>query len=101
LQRDQSAGCIFIDCVYCDTAAPQKNIMENSALRIYHSCDHHWEQSPDRADSFLYHLWGEKVLQWSWHIALGYVQIIFAFAIFLVIGKIFSESDRKLAEEQQ
>ena len=50
---------------------------------------------------FLYHLWGEKVLLGSWHIALGYVQIIFAFAIFLVIGKIFSESDRKLAEEQQ
>lgn len=50
---------------------------------------------------FLYHLWGETVLQGSWHIALGYVQIIFAFAIFLVIGKIFSESDRKPAEKQQ
>ena len=49
----------------------------------------------------LYRLWGEIVLQNTWHIALGYAQIIFALTIFLVIGTVFSVPDEKKAEEKQ
>ena len=45
-----------------------------------------------------YRLWGEVVLQNTWHIALGYVQIVFALLIFLAIGRLF-RFDEKTAEE--
>jgi exosortase/archaeosortase family protein len=48
----------------------------------------------------LYRMYGEQVLLGSWHIALGYVQIIFALVIFLGIGRIFAVSDPLTAEEQ-
>jgi exosortase len=41
---------------------------------------------------------GEAVLDNSWHIALGYVQIFFAFIIFLVIGRIFRWGSEKKGE---
>ena len=43
----------------------------------------------------LYKLWGETVLQNTWHMALGYVQIIFALAIFLAVGWLFAATDGK------
>ena len=49
----------------------------------------------------LYRLWGEIVLQNTWHIALGYAQIIFALVIFLVIGTVFSIPNEKKAEEKR
>ena len=49
----------------------------------------------------LYRLWGEAVLQNIWHVMLGYVQIIFALAIFLAVGKIFAVPDEKKTEDQQ
>ncbi|MBQ7394781.1 MAG: exosortase/archaeosortase family protein [Lentisphaeria bacterium] len=49
----------------------------------------------------LYQQLGEVVLQGNWHIALGYVQIVLAFLIFIAIGKIFTESDGKTEEERQ
>ena len=48
----------------------------------------------------LYHVWGEVVLHGNWHTALGYVQIISAFALYLVIGMIFSDSDGEQTEEK-
>jgi exosortase len=41
----------------------------------------------------LYRWYGEVVLQNTWHIALGYVQIGLALLIFLAVGKIFAFSD--------
>lgn len=49
----------------------------------------------------LYQQWGESVLQNTWHVALGYVQIIFALVIFLAVGKIFSSSGNTRAEDQK
>ena len=49
----------------------------------------------------LYKMWGEAVLQNSWHVALGYVQIILALAVFLTIGKIFLIPVDKTAEVQK
>ena len=49
----------------------------------------------------LYKLWGEVVLQNSWHTALGYVQIILALIIFLVAGKIFSVSNTQTEEAEK
>ena len=49
----------------------------------------------------LYKQLGEVVLQNTWHIALGYVQIILALLLFVVIGKLFAVPDRKNAEEKQ
>ena len=43
----------------------------------------------------LFHFLGNTVLQDFWHIALGYVQIIFAILLFLAIGKVFSDTDSK------
>ena len=43
----------------------------------------------------LYQFMGTAVLQNNWHTALGYLQIVFALAIFLALGKIF----RYAAEE--
>ena len=37
----------------------------------------------------LYRQIGETVLYNNWHVALGYVQIVLAFVIFLAIGKVF------------
>ena len=48
----------------------------------------------------LYKMWGEAVLANSWHTALGYVQIVFALIFFLIIGKIFSFSEKKTTEEE-
>ena len=47
---------------------------------------------------FLYKLLGETVLLNSWHTALGYVQIVLAFIIFLAAGKIFSLGNTQTAE---
>jgi len=49
----------------------------------------------------LYKLWGESVLQNTWHVCLGYVQIIFALAIFLAVGMIFAAADGKNKEDKQ
>ena len=49
----------------------------------------------------LYTLWGEVVLQNTWHTVLGYVQIIIALLFFLAVGKIFTDSDSKAGEEKQ
>jgi exosortase/archaeosortase family protein len=48
----------------------------------------------------LYQVLGETVLQNTWHIALGYVQIILAFLIFLVIGKLFRTVSVEIAENK-
>ena len=48
---------------------------------------------------WLYKGMGEIVLQNSWHTVLGYVQIIFALLIFLLVGRIFIFADTKEAEE--
>ena len=45
-----------------------------------------------------YQIWGEVVLQNSWHTALGYVQLILAVLIFLGIGLIFAAADKKTTE---
>jgi exosortase/archaeosortase family protein len=47
----------------------------------------------------LYRLWGETVLQNSWHVALGYGQIVLALIIFLAVGKIFYSDADKTEEE--
>ncbi|MBQ7395341.1 MAG: exosortase/archaeosortase family protein [Lentisphaeria bacterium] len=49
----------------------------------------------------LFRIWGECVLQDSWHTALGYVQIILAFAIFLAAGRIFSADNGKEKEQEK
>lgn len=48
----------------------------------------------------LYRWYGEVVLQNTWHIALGYVQIGLALLIFLAVGKIFAVSDTPEKEER-
>ena len=48
----------------------------------------------------LFHIWGGCILLGTWHIVLGYVQIVFAILIFLVFGKIFSVPDRKQEGER-
>lgn len=48
----------------------------------------------------LYRILGEKVFENTWHIALGYSQIIFALLIFLAIGSVFSIADSKTTEEK-
>ena len=48
----------------------------------------------------LYQCLGETVLENTWHTALGYTQIVFALLIFLGIGKIFNNADKKTMEEQ-
>ena len=47
----------------------------------------------------LYKSLGMEVLQDTWHIGLGYVQIVFALLIFLLIGRIFRIDDEELSEE--
>lgn len=47
---------------------------------------------------WLYRGMGEKVLLDSWHVALGYVQIIVALIIFLAIGRFFREENGKNPE---
>ena len=49
----------------------------------------------------LFRLLGDVVLQNTWHIALGYVQIIFAVIIFLAFGKVFSDPDSHKTEESK
>ena len=46
----------------------------------------------------LYRWFGESVLADTWHIALGYVQIVLALIIFLLIGKIFQIASTKSEE---
>ena len=48
----------------------------------------------------LYKVLGETVLENSWHIGLGYSQIIFAFIIFLAIGFLFSSAQPKVVEDK-
>lgn len=49
----------------------------------------------------LYRQLGEVVLQNTWHIALGYVQIILALVLFVGVGKLLAVPDGKNAEEKQ
>lgn len=49
----------------------------------------------------LYRVWGETVLQNTWHILLGYSQIILALLIFLVIGKLFRLGTDEKTEVQK
>ena len=49
----------------------------------------------------LYKVLGESVLQNTWHVGLGYVQIALAMLIFIAVGKIFAVPDGKAAEEKQ
>lgn len=53
------------------------------------------------ATVLLFRLWGETILQNTWHMALGYVQIVLALAIFLGIGKLFSALDGKIREAEK
>ena len=48
----------------------------------------------------LFFLWGEAVLQNTWHTVLGYVQVVVALLFFIAIGKIFSVSDSGDKEEK-
>ena len=48
----------------------------------------------------LFLMWGEGVLTGAWHVALGYVQILFALIIFLIFGKIFSVPQNKKKESE-
>ena len=43
----------------------------------------------------LYQLWGAVVLENTWHIALGYLQIIMVLVIFFVVGKAFNPNFRQ------
>ena len=47
---------------------------------------------------WLYKLCGEVILGKFWHVTLGYIQIVIAFAIFIAIGKLFAA---KPAEEEK
>ncbi|MBR2364713.1 MAG: exosortase/archaeosortase family protein [Lentisphaeria bacterium] len=48
----------------------------------------------------LYRILGESVLLNSWHIALGYLQIIFALLIFLAVGRVFRvDAEKKGGDE--
>ena len=49
----------------------------------------------------LYRQLGEVVLQNTWHIALGYVQIILALLLFVGVGKLLAVPDGKKTEEKQ
>ena len=49
----------------------------------------------------LYQVWGDVVLQGGWHVALGYVQIVLAFVIFLLIGRVFTMPDSQTGEVQR
>ena len=49
----------------------------------------------------LYRILGDAVLLGSWHISLGYVQIILAVIIFLGFGKIFAMPDGKQEEDER
>ena len=49
----------------------------------------------------LYKLVGEVVLENTWHIALGYVQIILALLLFVGVGKLLAVPDGKKTEEKQ
>ena len=49
----------------------------------------------------LYRQWGEVILGNSWHTALGYVQIVLALLIFLVVGRIFLAADKPKSEEPE
>ena len=46
----------------------------------------------------LYKVWGEVVLQNTWHTLLGYVQVVLALVIFVAVGKIFAISDEPAPE---
>lgn len=49
----------------------------------------------------LYRQLGEVILQNTWHIALGYVQIILALLLFVGVGKLLAVPDGKNAEGKQ
>ena len=49
----------------------------------------------------LFRILGDCVLQGTWHVALGYVQIVFALVIFLIFGKIFSVPDNSRGEGER
>ena len=43
----------------------------------------------------MYRIYGDPVLVGSWHVSLGYVQIVLALLIFLGIGRIFRLGEKK------
>ena len=43
----------------------------------------------------MYRIYGDPVLVGSWHVSLGYVQIVLALLIFLGIGRIFHLEEKK------
>ena len=47
----------------------------------------------------LFRLWGDTVLQSTWHTALGYGQIVLSLLIFLLIGKIFHSAGNQTEED--
>ena len=47
----------------------------------------------------LFKLLGDAVLGKTWHISLGYMQIIIAFILFLAVGKLLSSKQEKKQEE--
>ena len=49
----------------------------------------------------LYRRFGEVILQNTWHVALGYVQIFLALLIFLAVGKIFIFSNDPAKEDKR
>ena len=46
-------------------------------------------------------VWGDMVLQNSWHTALGYVQILLALLIFIAVGKVFAVPETQTTEGEQ
>ena len=49
----------------------------------------------------LYLSLGEEILRGTWHISLGYTQILFALIIYLAVGKIFSVPESEKAEGEK
>ena len=49
----------------------------------------------------LYNVWGEVVLQNTWHTILGYVQVVMALLIFIAVGKIFALPEEEKKEAKQ
>ncbi len=49
----------------------------------------------------LFRLFGEVVLESTWHLALGYVQLILAFLVFLAVGELFRSETRNSAGEEE
>ena len=79
-------GKLFLQCLHFAFIIP--SIIIGNSLRIVLTV-------------LLYRQLGEVVLQNTWHIALGYVQIILALLLFVGVGKLLAVPDGKNAEEKQ